>query len=187
MLFSVIFSANSSLVKTSYFQDFGVKFEFLSGVTPFEINLQRRSERLYLWGHPHDFYFSTLCRALLSPWGAHGNLVIWSITDGLPWPFWGRSFFSFFFVSESDSLVILPLSGLQILWGFCPVHLNSFTHFRRLFMLILMVAAKLFAILSGEGRLNSGSWNFMFNADIIWKTTAAIRKTPRERHVKRGF
>lgn len=85
-------------------------------------------------------------------------------------------------VSEDGSF-----SDLQALRGFCPVHLNSFIHSMRLFTLILMVAAKLFAILSGGGRLYSNIWNFMFNAGRIWKTTAAIRKDPRGNTWKEGF
>lgn len=52
MLFNVIFSANSSLVKTSYFQDFGVKFEFLLGVTPFEI-ANREDQEGFICGVTH--------------------------------------------------------------------------------------------------------------------------------------
>lgn len=61
---------------------------------------------------------------------------------------------AFLFTSDTD---FASFSGLQIFRGVCPVRSNSLTHFARLFMLILMVATKLFAILSGAGRLDPGS------------------------------
>lgn len=77
-----------------------------------------------------------------------------SVRWAFPAPVEIRTPLAFLFTSDTD---FASFSGLQIFRGVCPVRSNSLTHFARLFMLILMVATKLFAILSGAGRLDPGS------------------------------